>query len=125
MPAEPSRPFERLFEEAASPAFLLDPLADRIVRANEAASALLGYTRDELLATPVSHIHPAELSQLQELVGRVTHDGHGSTIMLTCRTKSGTFLPTEISLVACGCENRLFMLALVQDRSEHRQRYPE
>src|SRR5215468_4344315 len=44
--------------------FLSDPLHNRIVEANRAACEMLGYQRDELLATPMSAIHPAELPQL-------------------------------------------------------------
>jgi PAS domain S-box-containing protein len=125
MAAEPGRSFDRLFDRALNPAFILDPLTDRIVDANQAACTMLGYTREELLATPVSRVHPAELRQLQALVERVARDGHGTTVALTCRTKLGEVLPTEISLSAYDCEDRLFLLALVHDRSEHRGRYPE
>ena len=57
-----------------------------------------------------------------ELLERVLRDGRASTIKLTCRTKHGTFLPTEISLHALEIDGRLHILGLVQDRSEHRQR---
>jgi hypothetical protein len=56
-------------------------------------------------------------------VSRVLRDGHRSTITLTCRTKSGHYLPTEMTLWAFGGGNeRLYVLALIRDRSEHRQR---
>lgn len=83
---------------------------------------MLGYTRDELLATPVSSIHRGELPQLHEFLRRVLRDRRGSTIKLTCRTKRGQFLPTEMSLHAFDRGGRTCILGLVQDRSEHRQR---
>jgi hypothetical protein len=54
-------------------------------------------------------------------LARVLRDGRASTIKLTCRTKSGTFLPTEISLHALEIGGRIRVLGLVQDRSEHRR----
>ena len=111
-----------VFEHADEPAYVMDPQHDRILAANEAGCQLLGYTREELLQTPISCIHPAELAELQELLERVLRDGRASTIKLTCRTKHGTFLPTEISLHALEVGGRLQILGLVQDRSEHRQR---
>jgi PAS domain S-box-containing protein len=111
-----------LFERASDPAFIVDPLEDRIVAANRAGCAMLGYTRDELLVTPVSHIHPADLPQLREFIDTVQRYGRGSTIKLTCRTKSGTFLPTEMSLVVL--RGGIRILALLRDRSEHRQPDP-
>ena len=111
-----------VFEHASEPAFVMDPERGRILAANDAGCALLGYTREELLATPISCIHPSELPELTELLERVLHDGRASTITLTCRTKAGTFLPTEISLHAVELGGRTRVLGLIQDRSEHRQR---
>ena len=110
------------FEDSADSAFVVDPREDRIVAANRAGAAMLGYTREELLATPVSAIHPADLPQLRDFLDRVRRDGRGSTIKLTCRAKDGTFLPIEMSLVALEASGR--MLAVLRDRSEHRQRDP-
>ena len=109
------------FDCAAEPAYVMDPEHDRILAANDAGCALLGYTREELLATPISCIHPSELPELAELLERLLRHGRASTIKLTCRTKQGAFLPTEISLHALELDGRLHVLGLVQDRSEHRQ----
>ena len=38
-----------VFEHAPEPAYIMDPQEDRILAANDAGCALLGYTRDELL----------------------------------------------------------------------------
>lgn len=111
-----------VFEHANEPAYVMDPESDRILAANAAGCALLGYTNRELLETPISRIHPAELAELAALLERVLKDGRASTITLTCRTKQGTFLPTEISLYALEFDGRLRVLGLIRDRSEHRQR---
>jgi PAS domain S-box-containing protein len=123
MRAERDR-FERIFEESSDPAFIVDPVEDRILAVNRAGCAMLGYTHEELLALPVSRVHPAELPQFLEFLSRVRRDGQGSTIKLTCRTKTGTFLPTEMSLVALDAGPSMYLLGLVRDRSEHRQRDP-
>ena len=124
MSAERYRSFDRLFEDSIDPAFIIDPVEDRILAVNRAGCAMLGYTHEEMLATPVSHVHPAELPQFRALLQRVRREGRGSSIKLTCRTKGGTFLPTEMSLHAFADGERLYILGLVQDRSEHRQREP-
>jgi PAS domain S-box-containing protein len=111
-----------VFECGNEPAYVMDPESDRILAANAAGCALLGYSSEELLETPISRIHPAELAELSELLERVLRDGRASTIKLTCRTKQGMFLPTEISLYALEIDGRLRFLGLVQDRSEHRER---
>src|SRR5260370_38248848 len=114
----------QLFEESSDPAFIVDPFGDQILAANRAGCALLGYTRQELLATPVSRIHPADLPQLREFFNRVLENRQGSTIKLTCRTKSGTFLPIEMALFAFGGGGHLRILGLLQDRTEPPQPRP-
>ena len=113
-----------VFEYASEPAYVMDPRHSRILAANDAGCELLGYTRAELLETPISRIHPSELRELNELLEGVLRNGRASTIKLTCRTKGGTFLPTEISLHKLEIEGETRILGLVQDRSEHRQPNP-
>ena len=123
-PVQPEREVIReiVFEQSPEPAYVMGPEHNRILAANDAGCSLLGYTREELLETPISDIHPAELGELSELLERVLKHGRASTIKLTCRTKQGTFLPTEISLHALELDGRLRILGLIQDRSEHRDR---
>jgi PAS domain S-box-containing protein len=109
------------FEYAPEPAFVMDPRQNRVVAANDAGCALLGYTREEMIGLHVARIHPSEMPELSALLGEVARNGRASTIKLTCRTKTGTFLPTEISLHSLALEEGVRILGLVQDRSEHRQ----
>jgi len=122
MQPERSLTQETVFDDSPEAAYVMDPESDRILGANDAGCELLGYTREELLETPISRIHPAELSEMADLLERVLKHGRASTIKLTCRTKGGTFLPTEISLHALEIDGQVRILGLVQDRSEHRQR---
>ena len=122
MHAERDRLFERLFEESNDSAYLMDPIAGQILDANPAGCNMLEYTREELLATPVSDIHPAEHAQMSEFVDRVLHERRGSTIKLPCRTKTGVYLPTEMTFHAFESGGHLYVRGLVQDRSEHRMR---
>jgi PAS domain S-box-containing protein len=116
------RRFERLFQRARDAALILDPGGDRVVAANLAASELLGLSHEELLATPISRIHPGELQQLHDFVGGVVRAGHGTTMTLTCRLRTGPCVPVEISLYAFVRDGTPHLLALVGDRSEHRRR---
>ena len=114
--------FGQLFKESSDSAYLIDPAAGLILDANRAGCEMLEYTREELLTTPISDIHPAEQVQMLEFLDRVLRDRRASTIKLTCRTKSGVYLPTEITFHAFENAGRLYVLGLVQDRSEHRMR---
>jgi two-component system, chemotaxis family, sensor kinase Cph1 len=112
------------FEQAPEPAFVMDPRENRVVAANDAGCALLGYTREEMIGLHVARIHPSEMRELSALLSDVARHGRASTIKLTCRTKTGTFLPTEISLHSLMLEEGVRILGLVHDRSDHRQRLP-
>lgn len=116
---------EQLFDRARDPAFILDPSADRFVAANPAGCELLGYTLEQLLETPVSRIHSGELQLVQAVVERVLREGHCSTIALTCRTRTGRCLPTEMALCAFDTGDGVRVLGLVQDRSQHRGHSPD
>jgi PAS domain S-box-containing protein len=124
MNAERSIMSGTVFEHASEAAFVMDPEHGRILAANDAGCELLGYTREELLETPISRIHPSELTELTELLERALRNGRASTIKLTCRTRRGTFLPTEIALHKLEINGETRILGLVQDRSEHRQPAP-
>ena len=111
---------DELFEESGTAVFITDPGQDRILDANAAASRLLGYTREEFKVTPISQIHPHELPQMQAFLDGALRDGVNWTIEMACRTKSGSFLPTEIELLALDSGNHVYVVSLVRDRSEHR-----
>ena len=60
---QPERDFMHatVFEHSPEPAYVMDPEHNRILAANDAGCTLLGYTRAELLETPISRIHPRAL----------------------------------------------------------------
>lgn len=119
-PSDRPPSLELLFEQSSDPVFILDPVEDCILDANAAGCRVLGYTREELLATPVSDIHPHELPQMRAFVEAALLDGESWTIEMACRTKSGTFLPTEIALMALDSGSHVYVISLLRDRSEHR-----
>lgn len=119
-PPDASTSLEQLFEESSDAVFITDPAEDRILDANAAASRLLGYTREEYKVTPISEIHPHELPQMRAFLDGALRDGANWTIEMACRTKSGTYLPTEITLLALDSGSGVYVISLVRDRSEHR-----
>jgi PAS domain S-box-containing protein len=116
--AHPS--LEQLFEESSDAVFITDPREGRILDANAAATRLLGYTREEFLTTPICDIHPNELPRMEAFLDGALRDGMNWTIEMACRTKSGTFLPTEIALLALDSGDQVYVISFVRDRSEHR-----
>lgn len=116
--------YHQILDAAHEAVFVMDPAADQIIDANPAACAMLDYPYDELLATPISRIHPAEIDQMTAFAQTALHDGEGWTISMTCRTKGGIFLPTEITLLPLNDGHQIYLIGLIQDRSDHRQHTP-
>ncbi|HEY1702345.1 MAG TPA: AAA family ATPase [Trebonia sp.] len=107
------------FDIVRHPIYVIDPARDRIVEANRACE-WLGYSHDELLATPVSAIHPAEFPQLVDWVAEVRGEQFGWSALFNCRAKDGTYTPTDMMALAPD-PNGLVVL-FTRDRSAHRSR---
>ncbi len=111
----------KVFEYSNDAGFVLDPANDRVVDANRRACTLLGYTYDELLATPISAIHPQEMPQLLRFTGGVLEQGSGWTDELTCATKSHTKIPAEISAAAVEIDGEARVIAWVRDVGDRKR----
>ena len=88
---------KKIFQYSNDAIFIIDPHRDRILDANPVACDLLGYSLKELLATPISAIHPNEMPKLQAFAQSVLEDGSGWSDQLTCTTKMGQTIYAEMS----------------------------
>jgi formate hydrogenlyase transcriptional activator len=107
----------KLFDSSNDMILILDPERDRILDANRRACATLGYEREELLDTPISAIHPDEMPQLLKFCRSVESDGSGYTEELSCLTKSGGYLPAEISASLSDFDGATRIVAFIRDAS--------
>lgn len=83
------------FEFAASPTMLIDPHADRILDANPAMCAFLGYGRADLCAIRISDLHRGQLSALIVFTQAVMAKGTYWTRTLSPRHADGKMLTVE------------------------------
>jgi PAS domain S-box-containing protein len=106
--------YRSLLEQAADTIFVTD-LAGRIVDANEQASALLGYTRDELLGMGLHDlVAPTDVAEAHESFTRLRRSGR-ATAALRLRHRDGVLFPVEINAAAIDAD---VVLAIVRDVSE-------
>lgn len=96
---------------------IVDPMLGRIVKANPRACQLLDYSLEELLAIPISDVHPYDLDAMMAFSEEVLKEGHGWTDRLTCVTSNGTGLPSEISASVIDHEGERLMISMVRDIS--------
>ncbi len=111
----------KVFEFSNDAIVVFDVASDEIIDVNPRACAMLGYTREELLETPVSAMHPGEMSRFAEFAQGVAEQGHGWTNELTCMTKDQRKLPAEISASVVTLTGRHCLVAMVRDISERRR----
>ena len=115
---------QKIFEHSYDAIFVVDPAADLILDANPRACALLGYARDELLARPLSAVHPDGLALLRRFAEDATASGEGRTYELACVTRGGGTVAVEVSCSRIDLEGRGCLVCLARDVSE-RKRHDE
>ncbi|MBY0381100.1 MAG: sigma 54-interacting transcriptional regulator [Xanthobacteraceae bacterium] len=112
----------RAFDCAADPMLLLDLKEDRIVDANAAACAFLGYDKDLLLGLKITTLHPEQLPGIIVFTQAVLSQGSYRTRSLTPRHAAGQELRVEYagSIVPQG-EAPLILLS-ISDLDERQRR---
>lgn len=113
--------YRLIFDHSNDAIMVIYPELDEIIEANAKACSMLEYPRDELLSTPISRIHPDEMSELMAFARSVTREGAGWTDELTCMTKLGERLPSEISAAVMHLDGKPFIITMIRDISRRRQ----
>jgi PAS domain S-box-containing protein len=114
--------FQTIFEQSNDAIVIVDPRDDSILEANDRSVDLLGYSKDELLQMGPSDIHPNELEELNEFFDAVIENADGFTDSLHCKRKSGERVPAEISASKIQLEGQEYILAIIRDMRELRER---
>jgi len=131
--------YRKVFEHNNDAVMIVDFETESFVDVNPTACELLGYTREELLSMNPENIHPGDIDRVrEEFISQVKQEGTGFTDDLTCLTKDGHEVPTEISGAAlepagengtaeADAEPRrmVAMLRDISDRVQNRQRLEE
>jgi PAS domain S-box-containing protein len=101
-------------------AFLIDEQG-RCQYANESASRILGYERDEVLGMSVADIDPGFPSERWPDHWRVLKEQQTLTFESRHRTREGRLFPVEVSANYFEFEGRGYNLALVRDITERKR----
>jgi signal transduction histidine kinase len=74
-----------------------------------------------LTSVTVSSVHPHELAKAQAFSMTVLQQGHSWTNELSCLTKSGVTVPTEISAAVVSLDGQDCIISMVRDITERKQ----
>ncbi len=113
--------FRKIFDYSNDAIFVVDPVRDEILDVNPQACKMLGFPREDLLSMRMSEIHPEEMPLLRNFAASVFDRGHGWTNELSCLTKSGKRLPSEISASVIELGGRKCLIALIRDITERKR----
>lgn len=113
--------FHKIFNHSNDAILVIDPAQGEILDVNPRACGMLGYSREELLSTPITAIHPKEMPQLLAFAQSVFDKGYGWTNELTCMTKSDDTIPAEISASVIDIAGRTCLIAMVRDITERKR----
>ncbi|MEF8781418.1 MAG: PAS domain-containing sensor histidine kinase [Haloferacaceae archaeon] len=127
--ASPEERYRKIFLHSNDAIMIVDLETESFLEVNPAARELLGYDREEFRSMDPEDIHPNDLERVrEEFLSQVAEEGSGFTDDLTCLTKDGEEMPTEISGAALdpaddgGEPTRMIaMLRDVSGRVEHRR----
>jgi diguanylate cyclase (GGDEF)-like protein/PAS domain S-box-containing protein len=108
--------YRQLFEMESDALFLVDNETGRILEANEAATVLYGYSREELLA-----LRNVDLSAEPEATREMTLSGADQIPLRRHRRKDGSIVPVEIAARHFDWKGRRAHIAAVRDITSRRQ----
>ncbi|MFB6305206.1 MAG: PAS domain S-box protein [Haloferacaceae archaeon] len=123
--------YETLVATAPDAILLVDAETREIVRANDAAADLTGYSTDRLVGAAQADVHPpGDAERYHRALDRATTADEprarfedGSPLLV--RRRDGTDVPVEVSANALELDGRSFVLAVVRDVTERRERQRE
>jgi len=113
--------FQKIFNHSNDAIFIIDPSQDRILEANPKACQMLHYSREELLSTSISAVHPDEMPRLLAFAQTVFEQGSGWTDELSCLTKTGEALPAEISASVIEIGDKHCVIAMVREVTKRKR----
>lgn len=122
--AQIRRQLGEVVERASDAMIILDPWADLIIAANEAAAEMLGYEPDQLLTRRPSDIYQQEVGAFLGFMDRVDAQGSGWTGDLSYTTRDGQLLQLAIAATRISFHRRRAVLSVMRAIERGRETDP-
>ena len=114
--AEVDRRYHLLFDAINDPAFVIDLDGLRFIDANDAAVRLYGYSHDEFLAMPVTHVS-ADPEATAALMATLDEEEHTDATRVHIK-RDGTRFPVEVTIGTFEHDGRRLAVAVLRDTTE-------
>ncbi len=114
--------FRTMIEAAHDGILLADIEAKRFVDANPTICAMTGYSRDELLAMPIEHIHPVESRPIvMDIFSRQARDEMGEAHDVPVQRKDGSLFHADVGVSRMELDGRKYMAGFFRDITERKR----
>lgn len=117
---ESEEKYRQLFSKERDAIMLLDMENGRFLDVNEAAEALFGYSREELLEMTIVDVSQ-EAEETRQSIARCAKEGSIWIPIRRYRRKDGSSLPVEVSAGSFRWQDRHVMCAILRDITERLQ----
>jgi PAS domain S-box-containing protein len=107
--------FRRVFERHSAPMLLIEPDSGGIVNANEAASRLYGYTRDELTSMSIDEINTLSDEEVERR-RKETEKGERDSFVFPHSTKGGDEITVEVNSVPIKTEGGTVLFSIIREK---------
>ncbi|WP_025565777.1 sigma 54-interacting transcriptional regulator [Psychromonas sp. SP041] len=111
------------FEHCPEALMLLDPIENKYIDCNVAASALLGYPRQKLLMMPISKIHDKDLGELIVFTEEVLIYGRASSSKIHCKNSKGDYISVELQAARTVINQRELIILSLKDSKLEKLKY--
>jgi PAS domain S-box-containing protein len=109
--------FRRVFEEHSAPMMLIEPDSGEIVNANESASRLYGYTRDELTSMEIGSINNLPDEEVERRRAEA-EEGEKDTFVFPHETKTGEVKTVEVNSVPIETEEGRLLFSILRETED-------
>ncbi|MGG2397812.1 sigma 54-interacting transcriptional regulator [Pseudomonas sp. SH1-B] len=109
-----------VFEHCSEAIVQFDPVANRFVDMNIAASRLFGYARHELLNMTVTRLFGHQLPELIVFTQALLESGKGWSDEFSCTYKDGERIMLEISATTLLLKGVHYLILVLRERNEQR-----
>jgi PAS domain S-box-containing protein len=111
------------FEHCPQALLLLDPVENKYVDCNVAASALLGYSRQKILMMPISEMHHKYLGELIVFTEEVLIHGNAISSKIGCRRADDSYLAVDLQAARIVINRRELVILSLKDSQLEKLKY--
>jgi len=120
LPVQNFSDYKKILDHVNDMILVVDPASGKIILANQRACDVLEYSAEEMAQLKLEDIHPYDIPTIIDFPAKVRRQKGAITHKLSCRTRTGRFLPAEVSGKSLKLEGSEYLIATIKEASERK-----